>query len=73
LPGRYVILPICTTAAGIQQSNKAQNLAGEQEDMSLCVWTEFYMQNVKELVCAYFYDFTFDFNIIWLSAQGVQA
>jgi len=37
LPGRYVTLPICTTAAGIHQGNKPQNLAGEQEDVSLCV------------------------------------
>jgi hypothetical protein len=31
------------------------------------------MQNIKKSVCAYFYDFTFDFNMISLSALGVQT
>jgi hypothetical protein len=66
-------LPVCTTAAaGIHQGNKPKIWLGSKKTR-VCVWTEFYMQNIKKLVCAYFYDFTFGFNIIWLSALGVQA
>jgi len=47
------ILPICTTAAGIHQGNKAQNLAGEQEDVSLCVDGILHVKHKEIGVCIF--------------------